>query len=245
MESRERLLVDTLVEFADTLVSDFDVSDLFYRLVDACIRLADADEAGLLLMGREGELGLAAATHQSAQLVELLQLQAQEGPCLDAFKTGEAVRTGPLDGGEAERRWPDFAPRASAAGFDSVLAVPMRLRDNVIGSLNLFRIGPGEATDEDAKAAQALADLATIAILQDRAAADAREVIDQLQSALDTRVEIEQAKGMIAERTQVDLATAFGRMRDYARSNNRRLSDIAARIIAGELSADLSDDASG
>jgi GAF domain-containing protein len=236
MAETERPLVKVLASFADTLVSEFDVSELFYRLVDSCTQLADADEAGLLLMDKEGKLGIAAATSESARLVELLQLQASEGPCLDAFRSGEPVQTGPLTSEQAEARWPKFAPMAASAGFDSVVAVPMRLRDTVLGSLNLFRLGPGEATDRDVTSVQILADLATIAIVQDRVVEDARTVIDQLQTALDTRVSIEQAKGIIAARSDLDVTTAFERIRSYARSSNSRLSEVSARIISGELS---------
>lgn len=236
MAETERPLVKVLASFADTLVSEFDVSELFYRLVDSCTQLADADDAGLLLMDKEGKLGIAAATSESTRLVELLQLQASEGPCLDAFRSGEPVQTGPLTSQEAETRWPKFAPMAASAGFDSVVAVPMRLRDTVLGSLNLFRLGPGEATDRDVTFVQVLADLATIAIVQDRVVEDARTVIDQLQTALDTRVSIEQAKGIIAARSDLDVTTAFERIRSYARSSNSRLSEVSARIISGELS---------
>lgn len=241
MAGTEQPLVKALASFADTLVSDFDISELFYRLVDSCTQLADADEAGLLLVDKDGELGIAAATNQSAHVVELLQLQSSEGPCLDAFRTGEPVRTGPLAGEQAEERWPEFAPMASAAGFDSVVAVPMRLREAVLGSLNLFRIGPGEATDQNVTSAQVLADLATIAIIQDRLVTDSRTVIDQLQTALDTRVSIEQAKGIIAARNDLDVNTAFEYIRSYARARNSRLSEVSARIISGELNHEVLD----
>jgi GAF domain-containing protein len=240
MTDADQPLVNTLADLADTLVSDFDIAELFYRLVESCVSLVDADEAGLLLMDRHGELGIAAATSDSTHLVELLQVQAKDGPCFDAFRLGEAVRSGPLGGQEAERKWPEFAPLATSAGFDSVVAVPMRLRAKVIGSLNLFRIRPGEATDRDIMIAQALADLATIAIIQGRVVGGARETIDQLQNALDTRVSIEQAKGIVAERTKLDLASAFERIRAYARSSNLRLSDVSAQIISGELDTGLS-----
>ena len=235
MQTRERLLVETLVSFAEMLVSDYDVSELFYRLVDSCVKLAEADDAGLLLMSRAGDLDVAAATSESTHIVELLQLQAQEGPCLDAFRTGEVVETGPLTADAARSRWPVFARRAVEAGFDSVLAMPLQVRDTVIGSLNLFRIGPRDAGENDVAAAKALADLATIAIIQDRAAVDAREVVDQLQAALDTRVSIEQAKGILAERAKIDVETGFSRMRDYARANNLRLREVADLIVSGDL----------
>jgi GAF domain-containing protein len=235
MEARERLLVETLVSFAETLVSDYDVAELFYRLVESCVKLAEADDAGLLLKSRAGDLDVAAATSESTHIMELLQLQAQEGPCLDAFRSGAVVETGPLSAEAARSRWPVFAALAEEAGFDSVLAMPLHVRDTVIGSLNLFRIGPGDAGEQDVAAAKALADLATIAIIQDRAAVDAQEVVDQLQTALDTRVSIEQAKGILAERAQISVGTAFSRMRDYARANNVRLRDVADRIVSGDL----------
>lgn len=239
MTPTDRPLVDTLAAFADTLVTDFDISELFYRLVDACVELAFADDAGLLLMGRDGELGIAAATSQSAHLVELLQLQAREGPCLDAFRSGEPVRTGPLDSAEAEERWPEFSGLATSAGFDSMVAVPMRLHDITLGSLNLFRTGPGEATDRDLSAAQVLADMGTIAIVHNWLVDDAREVIDQLHTALDSRVSIEQAKGIVAERTKLDVGAAFERIRSYARTNNLRLKDVSSRIASGEFDVSL------
>lgn len=239
MTRADKPLVDALAAFADTLVSDFDITELFLRLVETCVELADADQAGLLLMNRDGDLGIAAATSESTRLVELLQLQSREGPCLDAFRSGEAVPSGPLDGEEARRRWPEFSGQAASAGFDSVVAVPMRLREIVLGTLNLFRVGPGEASEREITITRALADLATIAIVQDRVVDNARELIDQLQTALDTRVSIEQAKGILAERAKVDLSTAFDRIRTYARSNNLRLSDLSSQIISGELDTDL------
>lgn len=239
MASTREPFLDTLVAFADTLVSDFDISDLFYRLVDACLDLAGADDAGILLVDREGALGIAAATSQSARLVELLQLQTDEGPCLDAFRSGEPVRTGPLGSPDAERRWPEFAPLARGAGFDTVVAVPLRIKETVLGSLNLFRKGPGEATEREVTVAQTLADLASIAIIQERVVDNAREVIDQLQTALDSRVSIEQAKGILAERAKVDLTTAFEKIRTYARANNLRLSDVSSQISTGALDIDL------
>lgn len=239
MSDAENPLVETLASFADTLVSDFDITELFYRLVDSCVTLADADEAALLLMDIDGELGIAAATSRLTHVVELLQLQSREGPCLDAFRSGEPVRTGPLHAEEAMLEWPEFSLVATSAGFHSVVAVPMRMRDTVLGSLNLFRQNPGTATELDVTTAQALADLTTIAILQDRVVDGAREVIDQLQTALDTRVSIEQAKGIVAERTKLDLDAAFERIRSYSRSSNLRLREVSAQIVSGELSPDL------
>ncbi len=230
-------LVDTLIEFADTAVSDFDPSELAYRLVDAAVELAGADQAGLLLKNSAGDLQIGASTSGSTHLVELLQLQVEEGPCLDAFRSGEQVVSGPLDGEQASKRWPRFADLAVDTGFNRVYAVPMKRREQVIGSLNLFQLE--DSREPDMAAAKALADLSTIAILQDRAVNDSKRVIEQLKSALDSRVVIEQAKGMLSERTGVDVGIAFERLRSYVRSNNLRLRDVAERITSGELIEDL------
>ncbi len=238
MTDGEAPLVDTIAGLVDTMVTDFDATDLFYRLVDTCVDLVEADQAGLLLVNRDGGLGIAAATSESTRLVELLQVQAREGPCFDAFRSGEPVITGPLDSDEARETWPEFAPMAVSAGFDSVVAVPMRWRDATLGSLNLFRTEPGNVTERDVIAARALADLTTIAVVQAYAVDGAQQVIDQLQGALDTRVSIEQAKGIVAERAKLDMKEAFERIRHHARSSNGRLADVSARIISGELDVD-------
>lgn len=233
-----RTLSDTIAELVDTIVSDFDITEIFFRLVDAAVAVVDADEAGLLLTDRTGELGIAATTSASTHLVELLQVQAREGPCFDAYRTGEPVRTGPLDSDHARQTWPEFTPMALSAGFHSVVAVPMRWRDTTLGSLNLFRKGPGRADDREVTAARALADLTTIAVVQAHAVDGAHEVIDQLQNALDTRVSIEQAKGIVAERTKLGMDAAFERIRRHARSSNARLADVAAGIVSGDLDVD-------
>ena len=235
MADPESHVVDTLADLVDTLVTDFDITELFYRLVDTCVDLVLADEAGLLLMDRTGALGIGAATSASTHVVELLQLQVREGPCFDAFRSGEPVRTGPLDADDARETWPEFAPMAVSAGFHSVVAVPMRWRETTLGSLNLFRTHSGAASDQDVTAATALADLTTIAMVQAQAVDGAHEVIDQLQMALDTRVSIEQAKGIVAERSNLDVQLAFERIRSYARSSNASLSEVSRRIISGEL----------
>ncbi|HEX6286886.1 MAG TPA: GAF and ANTAR domain-containing protein [Acidimicrobiia bacterium] len=238
MEEPNRSLADTIAELVESIVTDFDETEICFRLVDAAVEVVDADEAGLLLMDRTGELGIAAATSASTHLVELLQVQAREGPCLDAFRTGEPVRTGPLVSDRARRTWPEFAPMAVDAGFHSVVAVPMRWRDTTLGSLNLFRTGPGDADDRDIVAARALADLTTISIVQAQAMDGAHEVIDQLQTALNTRVTIEQAKGIVAARTRLGVDAAFEQIRRHARSSNARLAEVAAKIVSGQLDAD-------
>jgi GAF domain-containing protein len=230
---RETLLVRTLVELADTLVDDFDVIELLIRLTDRCIDVLDIAAAGIMLVAPDGELRVMASSSEAMRVLELFEVQAQEGPCLDCHRTGEAV----LDQGlaDAAGRWPRFSAEALDAGFLTVHALPMRLRGTVIGALNLFQVDTGPLRRADVEAAQALADIATIAILQHRAVREAQVLNEQLQQALNSRIVIEQAKGMVAERRGVDMEGAFGIVREHARRHNLRLADLAADIIAGTV----------
>jgi GAF domain-containing protein len=232
---RQALLTQTFVELADTLVDDFDLVDLFTLLADRCVEVLDVGAAGLMLVAPGGDLRVVAASSEEMRLVELFELQSQEGPCLDCYRTGDLVAHADLDG--AHDRWPTFAPVARAAGFRSVDAVPMRLRRSVIGALNLFHVNPRSLRDADLAAARGFADVATIAILQHRALLQAQVVNDELNHALQHRIVIEQAKGVLAERTGTEVDAAFGRLRDHARNHNLRLVDVAKAMVDGSLDA--------
>jgi GAF domain-containing protein len=201
-------------------------------LVTRCVRLFDADAAGIMLADPAGALRVVASSMEQARILELLEVQNEEGPCLDCFKTGVAVIDDDL---ETSDRWPRFRQDALSAGFHAVQAVPMRLRDRVIGSLNLFRARTGRLDDADVAACQALADVATISLLQERAMHEARLLAEQLQLALNNRIVIEQAKGTLAERAGIDMATAFDLLRGYARDNNRLLADVGRDVIERRL----------
>ena len=226
---REAALAAAFVELADTLVDDFDVVELLTLLTDSCVEVLDLAAAGLMLAGPEGELRVMASSSEAMRLLELFELQAEEGPCLDCYRNGQPVVNQDLTA--AGGRWPRFAPEALAAGLRSVHALPMRLRSSVIGALNLFHVEPGELRHADVRAAQALADVATIAVLQHRAALEAQLVNEQLSHALNSRVVIEQAKGMIAERQNLGVDQAFNLLRTHARNHNLRLVAAARGII--------------
>lgn len=234
---REDLLVRTLVDLADNLVDDFDVVELFTLLADRSVDVLDVAAAGLMLVAPEGGLRVMASSSEALHVVELVEVQADEGPCLDCYRTGEPVSAADLD--TEDHRWPQFAPVARAAGFQSVHAVPMRLRQSVIGALNLFNDVPGEFDAADLVAARALADVATIAILQHRAVRDAHIVNEQLNHALNNRIVIEQAKGVLAERADIEVDAAFTRMRSYARNHNLRLVEVARQVIDNTLDTRL------
>jgi GAF domain-containing protein len=237
--AREALLARTLVELADTLVADFDVVDILTLLADRCVDVLGVGAAGLMLASPDGDLRVMASSDEAMRLLELFELQSHEGPCLDCYRTGQPVVNQDL--AAVNGRWPRFAAEALGAGFHSVHALPMRLRGAVIGALNLLHRQPGAMPEADLVAGQALADVATIAILQYRASLEALLVNEQLQNALNSRVVIEQAKGMVAERRALDMEQAFATLRNHARNHNLRLVDVAHDVIGGALAVPVLD----
>jgi GAF domain-containing protein len=231
--TRESDVVTSLVEMADTLVDDFDVVDMLTGLADRCVSLLGVSAAGVMLASPTGSLGLVASSSEAMRLLELFELQAQEGPCLDAFRTGEPVGHENLRAGTGQ--WPSFSAAALQAGFRSALALPLRLRQTIVGALNLLSVTRDPMAEADVIVARAFADLAALSVAQHRASAEAQRLNEQLSAALSSRVIIEQAKGVISERADVDLAEAFSRLRAYARSGNHRLTDVAQAAIDGTL----------
>lgn len=235
VKPREVLLARALVELADTLVADFDVVDLLTLLADRCVEVLGVAAAGLMLASPDGDLRVMASSSEAMRILELFELQAEQGPCLDCFVGGVPVMHPDLR--MPDSPWPQFAAEARRSGFRSVQALPMRLRGSVIGALNLFHLQTGAMPSADIDAAQALADIATIAILQHRASLESRVVNEQLQYALNSRIVIEQAKGMVAERAGLNMQQSFAALRTYARQRNLRLVEVAEDVISGALAA--------
>ena len=227
----ERLVAEAFVELADTLVDDFDVLDFMHQVTVRCAQVLGVSAAGVLLADQRGALRVAAASTEQTRLLELLQLQDDEGPCPECFHTGRPVAIADLS--LVADRWPRFATAARDAGFASVHALPMRLRTDVIGALNLFGAKPGLLDEDTIRLGQALADVATIGLLQARTIRHREVLAEQLQTALNSRIIIEQAKGVLAERHQLDMAQSFSLLRDTARNSNRRLSELARMVADG------------
>ncbi|WP_144713119.1 GAF and ANTAR domain-containing protein [Curtobacterium pusillum] len=227
-EDRERRLIDAFVEVTGSLVADYDVVEMLQTLVDNATDLFDVDAAGIMLANQDSELEVIVATSERSNLLGILQLEAGEGPCIEAFRTGTTVSAD--DPEDMGRRWPVFATESGTAGYASVHSIPLRARAAVLGSLNLFRNTPGHLNDRDAAAARALTDVATIIILQQQSAGHAARAQEQLQQALDSRIAIEQAKGFLAHTHQVDMDTAFALLRRYARSHQMLLQEAARGV---------------
>jgi GAF domain-containing protein len=232
MVSTERL-ADVFVEVADTLVDEFDLIDFLHNLADHAVSVSGAASAGLMLADQHDTLHYMAASSEGARHLELFQLQHSEGPCLDCYRSHEPVIT--TDLAHEARRWPDFAPRAVEAGVRSVHAFPMRLRDRVIGALNVFGDVPLPMGPSDVKVVQAMADVATIAIHQERAIASAELLTEQLQGALNSRIVIEQAKGVVSRDHGLTVDEAFAVLRTHARNNHLRLVDLAHDVVTGKV----------
>jgi GAF domain-containing protein len=234
--TRQALAATTFVEIVETLVGDFDVIEVLTALTARCVELLGSAAAGILLADADGRLRVIGASSERIELLELFQIQNEQGPCLDCFRTGTVVLHSDLD---TVSRWPLFAPECTNAGFASVCAVPLRLKSRILGCLNLFMSAPGGLSDADVALAQALADVASISIIQDQATRDAAIREGNLQHALTSRIAIEQAKGMIAERNDIDMDEAFARLRTYARNNNRGLTEVASAVVAGTITDEV------
>lgn len=231
--SREALLGAAFVKLADTLTENFDLVDLLHTLIDECVRIFDVQAGGLMLADEDGRLELVASSSERAELVEVMQLNAGSGPCVECFETGTSVVITDIE--FEGLRWPEFRQEALAQGFRSIYAAPMRLRGGIIGTLNLLATSPQKFSEVDAGAIQSLADAATITILQERLLRESTIITAQLNRALTSRVFIEQAKGVLSQSESITMDEAFTRMRNFARASNRTLQDVAEAIANRSL----------
>jgi GAF domain-containing protein len=234
------LIGRTFVALADTLVDTYDLIDFLHVLTAQSVELLGVAAAGILLADARGDLQVLASSSERMRVLELLEVQRSSGPCGDAFRTGDVVREDDLVAAAAAGRWPGFGPQAVEHGFASVYAVPMRLRSQRIGALNLFADRPNGLSRADEALGQAMADVATIGILHARSLQEQEVLAEQLSTALHTRIIIEQANGVLAEQSGLEIDQAFSTMRTYARNHNLKLTDVARDVVARTRSyADL------
>jgi GAF domain-containing protein len=232
--TRESLLARAFVRLADTLVEEFDVVDFLQGLSADSVQILRAEAAGVMLADPRGGLRLLASSEERMRILELFEIQGAQGPCLEAFGSGRTIQA---SADESRRRWPLFAPQAAAAGFERMCAVPLQVRKNVIGALNLFRSADVPFSDADLEIAQAMAGVAAIALIQERALRERTLVTEQLEVALHSRIVIEQAKGMLSEYLSTSVDDAFSLLRTYARKNNLRLTAVAAAVVDRQISS--------
>jgi GAF domain-containing protein len=230
---REASIIDAFVRLSDTLVDDFDIIEFLHFLTQCCIDLVPVDEAAVMLAAPSGTMQAVASSSERSRLLELFELQNRDGPCLDAYQSGAVVLSPDLS--MERERWPTFATRALDDGFHAVHSVPLRLRNEIIGALNLLRGHTGTLSDSDAKLVQSLSDIATIGVLQERLVSRSASMATGLQVALTSRIRIEQAKGIMSERSGISIDAAFDLLRAYARRNSRRLSDVASDVVERNL----------
>jgi hypothetical protein len=230
---REARVLEAVVSLVDSLLDDFDVVDLLTELTERCAQLLDVASAGLLLADPLEQLRVLAATSEETRNLELFQLQADEGPCVDCYFTGEPVSAADIKS-EADR-WPRFVPAALDAGFASVHAVPMRAAGIVVGALGLFGHRPGALNEADRLVGQTLAHIASVAILQEHPPTPST-VRQQLRNALTSRVHVEQAKGFLRESLDISVEQAFVLLRDYARTHDDHLTDVARKLMTDRQS---------
>ena len=235
MNSRDEWLARTFVELADTLVADFDLIDFLSLLAERCVELLQVAEVGLALADSRGRLQVLASSTERMRTAELIEVQNGDGPCLECYRTGLPILNGRLE--ETGDRWPRFSPIARESGFVMVHALPLRLRSEVIGALNIFDVAAHEIPQSKVNLTQALADVATIGILQERTVKQRTDLSVQLEGALNSRIVIEQAKGIVAERLKVDVEAAFRLLREHARSRRLQLSAVASDVVSGSLTA--------
>ena len=235
--AREQRLAEVFVELADTLVEEFDVVDFLQMLTERCVELVDTDAAGLMLDDQRGDLQVVAYTTEPARLLELFELQKAEGPCVDCFATGQVIAN--VDLAAARSRWPVFTEAALGSGFSYSHALPLRLRRQVLGALNLFSVARQALSDDHLAVAQGMADIATISLLHERALRDQVVLAEQLQTALHSRILIEQAKGVLSARATISVGEAFTRLRTHARRTGEPLTTVAEAVVTGALDDDL------
>ncbi len=239
MSVSDRQVWQVFVQLADTLTADFDVIDFLHALAEQSVELLDVSACGISLADHTGQLNLVAASTEQVRLLELSQVQAVDGPCVDAFRSGALVSC--IDLATDQVRWPTFTVAALAAGFTAVHALPMRLRGESIGAMSLYSNRSPGLSRRAAELGQALADVATIGILHERAFRREEMITEQLQNALASRITIEQAKGVLAERLHLTIEDAFALLRAYSREQNLKLADTARAVIEGELLIGLPD----
>ncbi|RSS46503.1 GAF domain-containing protein [Streptomyces sp. WAC07061] len=232
--NREQAITEAFVSLTDTVADDVDPLTLLRRLVDHCVSLTPVDAAGVMLVNARGRLQSAVVTEERVEITEMFQAQADEGPCIDAFATGEPVHADDL--AVQEGRWPVFTPLARAAGFEAAHSFPLRLRDQTVGALNLLARTPTPVAPQDGRLLQALAGTATTSVMTwSREPLRPYDIVTRTQAALSSKGVLDIAAGMLAATAALTPAEAGARLRAYAASHHQRPADVADALVRRAL----------
>ncbi|MGW7412317.1 GAF and ANTAR domain-containing protein [Streptomyces sp. NPDC054863] len=234
MISREQHIAKAFVSLADSFAEDVDPTVLLDRLAAHCVALTSTDAAGIMMIDARGSLRTMAVSDSRAALLELFQMQSGQGPCIDAWH--EQHRLDVPDLATQESRWPDFVPLARELGFRGAYALPMKVNGQGVGALNLLREDPGTLTDTELALAQALADVACVAVVRWQAdPARPHDVLTQVQAAVSVKATIETAKGLLAAAGGIGVQEADAALHRYSRLHGMSPSDAAQQLVRRTL----------
>jgi hypothetical protein len=232
--AREDLLARTFVDLADVWTDDSNQAHVSQMVVGRCLQLFATSAAAIVLSGAETQLRISACSGDQMRRTQLFELQIGEGPCFDCYRTGRSIISADLS--RQSREWPRFVPVAMKAGFRSVHALPLRVPDRTIGSLNLFGAEIGILSNADILAAEALAQATAFTILRERFSGPAEAILGNLRLSSDDHLVIEQAKGVLAGRARIHLDEAMKRIERYAHHHDLDLVAVCHQIVDGDLS---------
>jgi GAF domain-containing protein len=221
-EQRHHELAVRMAELARTVAGPRSMEDVLSDVTATVMELIPGtDTAGVLMIGKGGKFNSLAGITELPHRLDELQMEFEEGPCVQAALDEVIVRT---DDFRTEQRWPKYSPAVVELGVLSGLSFKLYTTNRTAGALNLFAFKPNAFRPEDETTGTVLAAHAAAAILASREG-------EELQSALTTRDRIGQAKGIIMERYNVDDIRAFDMLRRLSQDSNTRLVDIAQRVI--------------
>lgn len=224
---------EVLLDYVRTITNADGAEEILRALNDFCTTYLDVFGVGILLLTDDGELEYGISNTETGRAIEKTEAELQEGPCTDAARRGLPVIVPDLR--DAQDTYPRFVPAALDLGIQAVHALPIHHAGHLIGSLDIISDEPGELSEESVSTAQLLVEVAASYIANSRALAAQSKLARQLEVALESRSIIEQAKGIVAAYHDIPVETAFDRIRRYSRSNQRKLKDVAAEIVAREL----------
>ena len=208
------------------------------QLCQVCAEVTAATGAGIMLMSGDVPQGSICTTDAVSAVIEQLQYDLGEGPCIDAYRFDMPILE-PCLAQPATPRWLAFTAPALHAGVRAVFGFPLQVGAVRLGALNLYRDRPGALSDEQHADALVMADVAAQAVLLLQADAPADSVASELEAGADFHLVVHQAVGMVAIQLGVSVGHALIRLRAYAFGHDRALTEVARDVVARRLRFDV------